>query len=192
MSEGYPTTFLVYQNPSSVVGADIFPTVLWVPSAPIPNKHGKAPPTCLWVSIVLWVPAFTILGEHGKTNYMPLGINSMTGTESAIPEEDNATSHMHLTLTVLWAPTIILYLTAWATILSSKRTLSLSLVRPSPSSIKGDALSPNTDGSRHDQSHKHRALVRILSARRISRRSWSFSPKSDRTSCTPHLTPFRL
>ena len=53
------------------------------------------------------------------------------------------TSHMCLTSTVLWAPTIVLYLTAWATRLSSIRTLSLSLVRPSPSSRKGDVLSPN-------------------------------------------------
>ena len=56
MSERYPATFLTYQNPSSVVGAYIFPTVLWM-------------------------PAFTIPGEHGKTPYMPLGINSMAGTD---------------------------------------------------------------------------------------------------------------
>ena len=56
MSEEYPATFLTYQNPSSVVGADIFPTVLWA-------------------------SAFTIPVEHGKTPYMPLGINSMAGTD---------------------------------------------------------------------------------------------------------------
>ena len=44
---------------------------------------------------------------------------------SATPEEDDATSHMHLTLIVLWTPTIILYPMAWATRLSI-RTLSLS------------------------------------------------------------------
>ena len=53
--------------------------------------------------------------------------------------------------TVLWAPTIILYLMAWATRLSIIRTHSLSLshslIRSSPSSIKGDALSPNKDDS---------------------------------------------
>ena len=58
------------------------------------------PPTCLWVSTVWQAPT------------------------SAIPEEEDATSHIHLTLTVLWAPTIILYPTAWATRLSI-RTLSL-------------------------------------------------------------------
>ena len=40
----YPTTSLACQNPSSVVGADNFPIVLWAPSTPIPGKHGKAPP----------------------------------------------------------------------------------------------------------------------------------------------------
>ena len=62
---------------------------------------------------------------------------------SAIPEEDNTTSHVHRHSTVLWAPTIILFPPAWATRLSSIHTLSLSLVRPSPLSIKGDVLSPN-------------------------------------------------
>ena len=66
---------------SSVVDADIFPTVLWAPSTPIPDKHGKALPTCLWTSTVLWAPAFTIPGEHGKTPYIPLSINSMAGTD---------------------------------------------------------------------------------------------------------------
>ena len=76
----YPATFLACQNSSSVVGADIFPTVSWAPSTPIPDKHGKAPPTCHWASIVLWAPTCTIPGEHGKTPYIPLGINSMVGT----------------------------------------------------------------------------------------------------------------
>ena len=60
--------------------ANIFPTVLWAPSTPILDKHGKAPPTCLWTSTVLQAPAFTIPDEHGKTPYIPLGINSMAGT----------------------------------------------------------------------------------------------------------------
>ena len=77
----YPATFLACQNPSSVVGADICPTVLWTPSTPMPDKCGKAPPTCLWASTVLWASAFTIPGEHGKTPYMPLGINSMASTD---------------------------------------------------------------------------------------------------------------
>ena len=50
----YPATFLARQNPISVVGADIFPTVLWA-------------------------PAFTVPSELGKTPYMPLGINSVVG-----------------------------------------------------------------------------------------------------------------
>ena len=103
MSEGCPATFRACQNPSSVVGADICPTVLWAPSTPILDKRGKAPPTCLYTSTVLWVPSSTIHGEYGKT------------------------SHMHLTTTMLWAPTIILYPTAWATKNSSMHTLSLSL-----------------------------------------------------------------
>ena len=60
------------------------------------------PPTYLWASTVWQAPT------------------------SAIPEEDDATSHMHLTTTVLWEPTIILYPMVWATRLSSIRTLSLS------------------------------------------------------------------
>ena len=38
------------------MGADIFPTVLWVLT-------------------------FTLPDEHGKTPYMPMGINSMAGTD---------------------------------------------------------------------------------------------------------------
>ena len=66
MSEECPATFQACQNPSSVVGADICPTVLWALSTAILDKHGKAPPTCPWASIVLWVPTFTLPGEHGK------------------------------------------------------------------------------------------------------------------------------
>ena len=60
--------------PYSVVGTINSHTIL-------PDKHGKAPHTCLWASTVLWAPAFTIPGEHGKTPYIPLGINSMAGTD---------------------------------------------------------------------------------------------------------------
>ena len=81
--------------------------------------------------------------------------------------------------------------------------LSLSPVRSSPLSIKGDALSPNTKGFTHDPNNKrsirhplaldtlklHRAHARILSARRSSRHSRPFNPESDRTSCTPILLP---
>jgi len=52
-----------------------------MPSTAIPDKHGKAPPTCLWASTVLRVPKLTIPDEHGKTPYMPLGINSIAGTD---------------------------------------------------------------------------------------------------------------
>ena len=104
MSEGCPATFQACQNPSSVVGADVCPTVLLAPLTPIPSKHGK-PPTCLWTSTVLWASSFAIHGECGKT------------------------SHMRLTQTVLWVPTIILYPMTWAKRLSSIRTLSLSLSR---------------------------------------------------------------
>ena len=47
---------------------------------------------------MLWASAFTVPGEHGKTPYMPLGINSMQAPMSAIPEEDDATPHVHLAL----------------------------------------------------------------------------------------------
>ena len=30
---------------------------------------------------MLWASTFTVLGEHDKTPYMPLGINSMAGTD---------------------------------------------------------------------------------------------------------------
>ena len=120
MSEGCSAIFQTCQNPNSVEGIDICPTVLWAPSIPLPGEHGKTP-TCLWTSTMLWAPSFAIHGEYGET------------------------SHMRLTSTMLWAPTIILYPTAWATRLSSIRTLSLSLVRPSPSSIKEGVLSPNKE-----------------------------------------------
>ena len=126
MSEECPATLQAYQNPSSVVGADIFPTVLWASSTPRPDKHGKTPPTCLWASTVLWAPSFTIHGEYGKT------------------------SHMLLTITtVLWAPTIILYPMAWATRLSSMRTLSLTCKAIPFIYKRGCALSQQIDPSVH-------------------------------------------
>ena len=73
---------------------------------------------------MLWAPAFTIPGEHGKTPYIPLGINSMASTD-VYHTKRRRHNHPHPTLTVLRAPTIILYPMAWATRLSI-RTLSLS------------------------------------------------------------------
>ena len=57
------------------------PTVLWAPLTPIPDKYGKAPPTCLWASIVLWVPTFTVPGEHDKTPYIHPGTNSVADAD---------------------------------------------------------------------------------------------------------------
>ena len=66
---------------------------------------------------------------------------------STLPEEANATSHVHLTFHSDVNNFVGAYhrlsSSAWATRLSNIRTLPLSPVKPSPSSIKGDALSPN-------------------------------------------------
>jgi len=43
MAEGHPATFQACQNPNSVEGADIYPTVFWALSIPVLGKHGKAP-----------------------------------------------------------------------------------------------------------------------------------------------------
>ena len=54
---------------------------------------------------------------------------------------------MHLGInSIMDADKTVLYPTAWAMRLGNTHTLSLELVRPSPSSIKGDALSPNKVG----------------------------------------------
>ena len=84
-------------EPKHVVGADIFPIVLWAPSTPIPDKHGKAPPTCLWASTVLCAPAFTVPGEHGKAPACLSTSIVWQAPTSAIPVEEDATSHVHLT-----------------------------------------------------------------------------------------------
>ena len=81
-------------NTNSIVGADIS---LYSIVGAI-NSHTVRSPTCPWASIVLWAPGFTIPGEHGETRHMPLGIKQyLQVPTSTIPEEDNATSHMHLT-----------------------------------------------------------------------------------------------
>ena len=82
------------------------------------------PLACLWASTVWQAPT------------------------SAIPEEEDTTYHKDLTLTVLCAPTIILYPTAWATRLSI-RTLSL-ICKATPFIYKrGCSLSQQIDGSIH-------------------------------------------
>ena len=108
------------------------------------NSHTVRPPTCLWASTVLWVPRFIVPSEHGETPNMPLGINSICRSRH-LPYPNKTTKPPTCIRhpTVLSAPTIIPYPLAWATRLRSIRTLSLSLVRPSPSYIKGDVLSPN-------------------------------------------------
>ena len=62
------------QNPSSVVGADICPIVLWAPAKHPYQTNTIKPLACFWASTV-WQ---TLM--------------------SAMPEEDDATSHVHLTL----------------------------------------------------------------------------------------------
>ena len=65
---------------------------------------------------------------------------------STLPKEANATSHVHLTFYSDVNSFVGTYhqlsSSAWATRLSNIRTLSLSPVKPSPSSIKGDVLPP--------------------------------------------------
>ena len=66
---------------------------------------------------------------------------------SSLPEEANATSHVHLTFysdinSIVGAYHHRYPRSAWATRLRNIRTLSLSPVKPPPLSIKGDALPP--------------------------------------------------
>ena len=125
---------------NSVVGAYIYPYSIM---CAIKLPYGKAPPACLWASIVLWAPGFTIPSAHGETSHIPLGINSVCRYRH-LPylDKDNGTSYVHLTsnsvVGVYHHPVPI----GVGNKARSIRTLSLSLVRPSPSSIKGDALPP--------------------------------------------------
>jgi len=114
------------------------------------------PPTYLWASTVLWAPEFTVPSKHGETPHMPLGINSVCSYQHLPhPKQDDVTSHMHLTSNSVvgaYHHPIPVGMGNKA----QKHTYSppLSLVRPSPSSIKRDALSQN----KGDQSKKHREL----------------------------------
>ena len=69
---------------------------------------------------------------------------------STLPEEANTTSHVHLTffsdLNSIVGAYHWLSSSAWATRHSNIRTLPLSSVKPSPSSIKGDVLPPTKEG----------------------------------------------
>ena len=102
--------------------------------------------------IVLWAPTFALQccgrpqtpnpDEHGKTPCMPLGINSVVGADVChtrrrqhnLPRVSDIQQYCaayHLVPIDVGSKT------------SSERTPSLSLIRPSPSSIKGDVLSSN-------------------------------------------------
>ena len=110
------------------------------------NSHTVRPPICLWASTVLWPSGFTVPSAHGETPHMPQGINSICRNRHLpYPNKTMEPPTCIRRPTVLWAPTMALYPPAWATRLRSIRTLSLSIIRPSPSSIKGDALSFNKE-----------------------------------------------
>ena len=87
------------------------------------------------------------MSAHGETPHMPLGINNVCRYRHLpYPDKDDGTSHVHLTFYSDINSVVGAYHHPVPVGMGNKarsiRTLSLSLVRPSPSSIKGDALSP--------------------------------------------------
>ena len=143
---------------------------------------------------ILWVPSFAVPGEHCVACQV---MNSKVGEHCVACQIQQVMNSK--------VDDGMPYPTVWATRLASTHSLTHSLVKPSPLSIKGDALSlkrgrfqRTTDrslrfsllGSRTLKPNK--AYVRTLSARRSSHHSWPFGPESDRTSDTPHLTPYCL
>ena len=149
---------------------------------------------------MLWVSGFTIPSAHGETPHMPLGINSVCRYRYLpCPDKDDGTSHVHLTSNSVVGAYHHPVLVGVVNKARSIRTLPLSLVRPPPSSIKGDVPSPNKDNEQTnnrriipthsllalDFLNLHRAYVPILSVHRSSRHSWPFSPESDQNSNTP-------
>ena len=97
---------------------------------------------------MLWAPVFTVPGEHGKTPCMPLGINSMAGTDVCHTRRRRRRRNLPR------ASDIKQYcgrLPLSGTHRREQQDLVayvLSLIKPSPSSIKRNALSPNR-GSVH-------------------------------------------
>ena len=150
----------------------------------------------LWASTVLWAPAFTIPGEHGKTPYMPLGINSMAGTDlchtkrrrhnlrhtSGINSVMGTYNHLCIRrhgqqdLAYVHSPS----LTCKAIPFIYKRGYALSQTDRSISS-----LAHNNRTTRF----KPQAHARTLSTKQSSHHSRPFRPESDWTSCTPIFIP---
>ena len=74
---------------------------------------------------------------------MPLGINSVCRYRHLpYPDKDDETSHVYLTSNSVVGAYHHSVLVGMGNKARSIQTLSLSLVRPSPSSIKGDVSSP--------------------------------------------------
>ena len=87
---------------------------------------------------MLWAPGFTVWSEHGDTPHMPLGIKQyLQVPTSTIPKQGGATSHMHPTFYSDINSVVDAYHYLVPTGMGNKarsiRTLSLSLVRLSPS-----------------------------------------------------------
>ena len=128
-----------HSDANSIVGADICAYSI---VGAIGLLYGKKPPTCLWASIVgarihhTW---YTWQGSSHTNSILQVPTSSLS-------EEANATSHVHLTFHSNVNSFVGAYhrlsSSAWATRNSNIRTLPLSPVKPSPSSIKWDALPP--------------------------------------------------
>ena len=128
------------------------------------SRTAKRPPTCLWASIV-----GTRIHHTWYTWWASSYTNSISQVPtSTLPEEANATPHVHLTFysdinSVMRANHHHYPHSAWATRLRNIHTLSLSPVKPSPSSIKGDALPPTkgSTSSSSDSLDQHQHLTTV-------------------------------
>ena len=110
------------------------------------SHTAKRPLTCLWASIV-----GTRIHHTWYTWWGSSYTNSISQVPtSTLPEEANASPHMCLTFysdinSVMRNNHHHYPHSAWATRLRNIRTLSPSPVKPSPLSIKGDALPPTKE-----------------------------------------------
>ena len=86
------TVLLNRPNTNSIVGTDI--CVYSIVGA-VGLPYDKKPPTYLWASIVPWALGFTIPGTRGRAPHIPTVFLQVP--TSTLPEEDNTTSHVHLT-----------------------------------------------------------------------------------------------
>ena len=120
------------------------------------NSYMVSPPAYLWTSIAVWAPGFAIPGEHSASPHMPLGIKKYLQVPASILlEEDSSTPRAHLTSyndidSIGGRQPLSSFHHRRQQGLETSILSPLSPIKPSPSSIKGDALPP----TRGDQLHK--------------------------------------